>query len=80
MSIHSTGLGDLGGALVVKPRQACRLLDCGHKRLYQLLAEGQLESFKDGRSRKITMESIRRFIARGLAAAGEPNLKREAGK
>ena len=80
MSIHSTGLGDLGGALVVKPRQACRLLDCGHKRLYQLLAEGQLESFKDGRSRKITVESIRRYIARGLAAPGGSNLKRPAGK
>ena len=75
MSIHSTGIGELG-PLVVKPRQAELMLSCGHKKLYQLLAAGDLQSFRDGSSRKIVVESIRQYIARRLAAA--PNLKRPA--
>ena len=68
MSIHSTGMGDLG-PLVVKPREACKMLSCSHKKLYQLLADGELESFKDGRSRKITVTSIKRRIASQVASA-----------
>jgi excisionase family DNA binding protein len=64
--------------LVVKPRSACTMIGCGRKRLYQLLADGQLESFKDGRSRKITVASIKEFIARGLAASADTKLKRPA--
>jgi hypothetical protein len=75
MSIHSTGMGDLG-PLVVKPRQARLMLSCSHKKLYKLLATGELESFRDGGSRKITVASIERRIARLLA--GGANLKRPA--
>ena len=70
MSQHHSQLND-GERLVVSPRRARRLLDCGTTRLYQLIAERELDSFLDGRSRKISMESIRAFIARRLAAAGE---------
>ena len=52
MSIHSTGLSDLEFALVVNPRTACLMLSCSHKRLYQLMVDGELESFKNGRARK----------------------------
>ncbi len=76
MSIHSAGLGDFGGALVVKPAQARQLLNCSHKRLYQLLATGELLSFKDGRSRKVLVESIRQYIARRLLASEKIKLKR----
>jgi hypothetical protein len=62
------------GPLVVKPRDARRMLSCSHKRVYQLIADGQLESFRDGASRKITVASIERYIARGLAV--RPDLKR----
>jgi hypothetical protein len=48
--------------LVVKPRVAWKLLSCGNTRGYQLLQSGELESFLDGGSRKITMASIRRYI------------------
>jgi hypothetical protein len=68
MSIHSTGLSDCEGALVVKPKVAWRLLACSNTRGYELLAAGELESFLDGRSRKITVESIRRYITRRLAS------------
>jgi hypothetical protein len=78
VSTYSTGLGDLGLALVVSPRIACQMLSCSHKRLYCLLADGQLESFKDGRSRKITVASINARTARGLAASAASPLKRPA--
>jgi excisionase family DNA binding protein len=73
MSITS---GELGGPLIVKPSVACNMLSCSHKKLYQLLADGELESFRDGRSRKITVASIKALIARGLAASAVSKLKR----
>jgi hypothetical protein len=59
--------------LLVRPRRACHLLDCGTTRLYELIDGGELESFLDGRSRKITVESIQRYIAKRLAAADKKN-------
>jgi hypothetical protein len=55
-------------ALVVKPAKACAMLDCGHTRFYQLIAAGELDSYRDGASRKVTVASIRSYIARQLAA------------
>jgi hypothetical protein len=54
--------------LVVKPKVAWKLLACSNTRGYELLAAGELESFLDGRSRKITVASIHQLIARRLAA------------
>jgi hypothetical protein len=68
MSIQSTGLSD-HERLVVSPRRAKHMLDCGNTRLYELLKDGELASFLDGRSRKITVESIRALISRRLALA-----------
>ena len=58
------------GPLLVKPRDAWRMLGCGNTRGYELLAAGELDSFLDGRSRKITVASIHAYIARKLTAAG----------
>jgi excisionase family DNA binding protein len=63
MSIQSTEFGD-DEPLVVSPRRARRMLDCGNTRLYELIAARELESFKDGRSRKITVASIKAYITR----------------
>ena len=54
--------------IVVKPKDARRMLACGQTRLYELLAAGELQSFNDGRSRKIVVASIHRYIAKLLAA------------
>jgi len=67
MSICNTGIGEFG-PLVVKPKVAWKLLACSNTHGYELIARGELESFRDGRSRKITVESIYRLIARRLAA------------
>ena len=68
--MRSTERSDFGGQiepLLVKPKVAWNLLGCGNTRGYELLAAGELESFLDGSSRKITMASIRRYIERRLA-------------
>jgi excisionase family DNA binding protein len=77
VSISSTGIGELG-PLVVKPKVAWKLLACSNTRGYELIAAGELESFRDGRSRKITIASIHRFIARRLGAEKAPRAAREA--
>ena len=67
MSIHSTGLGK-DEPLVVSPRRARLMLDCGNTRLYELIAARELQTFKDGKSRKITVASIKAYIVRRIEA------------
>lgn len=55
--------------LVVAPRTAWRMLGCGSTHGYGLLNAGELQSFLSGRSRKITVASIRAYIGRQLTAA-----------
>jgi hypothetical protein len=52
----------------VRPSIAWRLLDCGNTHGYELLAAGKLDSYLDGRSRRITMLSIKEYIASRLAS------------
>jgi len=69
-----TYLGDTVRAvepLLVRPRIAWRLLGCGNTHGYELLNKGELESFRDGRSRNITVASIHRYIARRLGGGFE---------
>jgi hypothetical protein len=67
MTVQNTWSG-YDEALVVRPRRARRMLDCGNTRLYELISAGELESFKNGKSRKITTASIRSYIARRIQA------------
>ncbi len=53
--------------LLVRPRDAWQMLGCGNTRGYALLKAGELKSFLDGSARKITVESIKDYIARKLA-------------
>jgi excisionase family DNA binding protein len=62
--------------LVVRPAEAERMLGIGHKQLYQLLNNGELESFTVGRSRRIPMASIRAYIARKLEKFPKPKQRR----
>jgi hypothetical protein len=58
--------------LLVRPRDAWRMLGCGNTHGYALLNAGEIESFLDGRARKITVSSIHAYIARRLAAKAGP--------
>ena len=66
MADRQTEIDDLD-PLVVKPKVAWKMLACSNTRGYELLAAGELESYKEGRSRKITVASIRALVARRLA-------------
>jgi hypothetical protein len=69
--MKSIPLGVAGRAplepLAVSPRKACILLDCGLTHLFELLKRGELESYLDGRSRKITTRSVHDHQQRLLA-------------
>lgn len=55
--------------LAVRRRTAARMLDCGETKIYELEKSGELETIKLGADRRITVESIRRFIQRQLDVA-----------
>jgi hypothetical protein len=55
--------------LVVRPAEAWRMLGCGPTYGYELLESGQLDSYVEGSARKITVASIKAYIARRLAAS-----------
>jgi hypothetical protein len=76
--IAGRAIGDNLEPLAVSPRRACQILDVGITRLYQLISGGELDAYLDGRSRKITVASIHRRIARLLAAAGTTGAHSEA--
>jgi hypothetical protein len=55
--------------IVVRPRIARAMLGgIGTEHLWQLINSGDLESYLDGRARRITVASIRAHIARQLGA------------
>ena len=55
--------------LLVRPRQACEMLSIGQTRLFELLNQRELQSFKDGGGRWISVASIRAYVERQLAQA-----------
>jgi excisionase family DNA binding protein len=54
---------------IVGVEAACYALGCGKDKLYELLSAGEIESYLDGKSRKIVVASIDRYIARQLEAS-----------
>ena len=55
--------------VAVRARDACTMLGCGLTHLYRLMADGELESFRDRGARKITVNSIKQYIDRRLSEA-----------
>ena len=54
-------------AIAVPPAEASRLLSISLSRLYALLRAGELDSYAEGRARRITVMSIHNYIERQLA-------------
>jgi excisionase family DNA binding protein len=48
--------------IAVSPAATCKLISASMFTVYKLLRNGELESFTVGRSRKILVSSIRRYI------------------
>jgi excisionase family DNA binding protein len=57
--------------LAVPPLEAGRLLSFSLTKVYELMRTGELASFMDGRSRRVTVESIHHYVARQLARADD---------
>src|SRR5215475_501456 len=57
----------LEAKLVVSPNQAMRAIPVSRKKLYELINTGELESYTEGKSRRITVRSINEYIERRLA-------------
>ena len=54
--------------LVASPNQTMRAIQVSRKKLYELINTGELESYTEGKSRRITVKSINEYIERRLAA------------
>ncbi|MDB5616591.1 MAG: DNA-binding protein excisionase family [Tardiphaga sp.] len=54
--------------LVASPNQAMKALLVSRATLYSLINDGELESYTEGRSRRITVDSINAYVKRRLAA------------
>ena len=67
MSITHLQSPDSDGPLVASPKQAMKRLQISRSTLYALLNTGDLESYTQGRSRRITVRSINSYVERRLA-------------
>ena len=53
--------------LAVPPSAAGHMLSLSLSEVYERMRDGELESYQDGRARRITMKSIHAYMARRLA-------------
>jgi excisionase family DNA binding protein len=53
--------------LVASPKQAMRTIQVSRKKLYELINTGELQSYTEGKSRRIIVKSITEYIERRLA-------------
>jgi excisionase family DNA binding protein len=49
-------------------QSAARVLDLSVRKVWELVAEGEIESFKVGKSRRIRREALVAFVNQGTAA------------
>jgi excisionase family DNA binding protein len=70
MSTQSGANRDLTKPIWVSPKEASRLVAIGRTRIYELIADGALDSIKFGRKRLISYASLERL---GASERGGPN-------
>ena len=58
--------------LAVPAKIGFEMIGVSHTRGYQLIAERQIESYTDGRARKLVVESLKNYVAQRVAASQEP--------
>lgn len=61
-----------GDKLLHSPEESAELLGVGRSYMFELIARGEIESFKVGRLRKIPAQSLTDFVERQRAAAQAP--------
>jgi excisionase family DNA binding protein len=68
MSLTSLQTAGSDAPLVATPNQAMQKLQIARMKLYELLNSGELESYTEGKARRITVRSINAYVERRLAA------------
>ena len=61
---------------LMKIEPACRHLDIGRSKLYELIRKGKLDAVKIGKSARITTASLKRFVESLPASTGGSPIKR----
>lgn len=60
---------DIGFEIIsTSPKNARKAIGCGNTRFYELINSGEIQSYTDGRSRKILVASLRDYVARQVEA------------
>lgn len=77
MAVIPLQIGESDEPLVVSAGVAMHKLYVSRSRLYELINSGELESYTQGRARRITVRSINAYVERRLAAEAA---RREARK
>jgi hypothetical protein len=54
--------------LAVSVKKGCAIIDSGPTRLYELINSGEIESYRDGKSRKVVVASLKAYVERQIAA------------
>jgi excisionase family DNA binding protein len=57
--------------LLVNVQTAAKMLDLHPSRIWPMLAEGTIRSFKIGRNRKIAISELQRYVEAQMAAEGD---------
>lgn len=57
--------------LAIAPKDAFAAIGVGVTKGYELINSGELESFKVGRSTRVTTDSVKAYVERRLAAQRE---------
>jgi helix-turn-helix protein len=57
--------------LAVPPQMAGHMLSLSQSEVYERMRSGELESYQDGRARRVTVASIHAYLARRLAASAD---------
>lgn len=65
------GVMALKAPLVASPNQAMEIIQVSRKKLYELINDGELQSYTEGTRRKIIVSSITEYVQRRLAAEAE---------
>lgn len=55
--------------LVTDVPGACQSLGCGHDQIYDLMRAGEIDSYLDGRARRIIVASLEAYVARRRKAS-----------
>src|SRR5689334_13061954 len=61
--------------LATSTKNAKKIIGCGNTRFYELLNSGEIQSYTDGRSRKVIVASLRDYVARQLEAEASKERK-----